>query len=561
MRRQLRYALGSLASENSHLDAARQLAGRFFLIAIAVLAVPLLAACSGPAGSPGSLLNRGIGPEPESLDPHHTRTTQAHRVQRDLFEGLVGYSATGELIPAAAERWEISADGLTYTFWIREDAAWSNGDALTAQDFVFSFRRLVDPGTAAFYAELMIAVKNAGAIIKKQKSPDTLGVHALDDQRLQILLDYPVPYFISQLALPSAYPVHAAGIAEYGDGFARAGKLVSNGAYQLKSWELGSFIELTRNPYYWNDANTHIDRVRHHVTVDASAELYRYRAGELDITAVVPPEAYAQLASDRPDELRVAPFLGTYFYGLNLTKTTLRDKPMLRQALSMAIDRDVLTAKVTARGEKPAWGWVPPGVHNYESQQFSYALMPRAERHAMARQLYREAGFGPENPLQITIHYNTAETHERLALAVQSMWRDVLGFEATLVNEEFRVLVANIRAMEVTEIFRLSWNGDYNDAHSFLNIFESGSPSNLTGYSNPKFDALMRQAAEQVDAQARRSYLEEAEREMLDDHPVIPLYFHVSKHLVSPRVRGWQDNVLDFHYSQHLILRDSNDPE
>ncbi|MCB1845403.1 MAG: peptide ABC transporter substrate-binding protein, partial [Halioglobus sp.] len=369
------------------------------------------------------------------------------------------------------------------------------------------------------------------------------------------------PYFISQLALPAAFPVHARSIAEHGDGFARAGKLISNGAYQLTSWELGSFIELTRNPYYWNNANTDIDRVRHHVTVEASAELYRYRAGELDITAVVPPEAYAQLARDRPDELRVAPFLGTYFYGFNLTGAKLRDNPKLRQALSMAIDRDVLTEKVTARGEKPAWGWVPPGVYNYESQRFSYADMPRAERHRMAQKLYREAGYGPENPLQIEVRYNTAETHERLALAVQSMWRDVLGFEATLINEEFRVLVANIHAMQLTEVFRLSWNGDYNDAYSFLSIFESGNPSNLTGYSNPEFDGLMQKAAEQVDAQSRRIYLEEAEREMLDDHPVVPLYFHVSKHLVNPRVRGWQDNVLDFHYSQHLSLRDSNDPE
>lgn len=533
----------------------------WFLTAVAVLVVPLLFACSGPVDNGGTLLNRGVGPEPESLDPHHTRTTQAHRVQRDLFEGLVGYSADGVLIPAAAERWEVSDDGKRYTFWIRDTARWSNGDPVTADDFVYSFRRLVNPETAAFYGELMIAVKNAPAIIEKKLNADTLGVMALGPKQLQITLDYPVPYFIGQLALVSAYPVHAANIAEHGDSFARAGKLISNGAYQLKNWELGSFIELTRNPHYWNNAATQIDRVRHHVTVEASAELYRYRAGELDITAVVPSEAYAQLAKDRPDELRVAPFLGTYFYGFNLMQEKLRDNPKLREALSMAIDRDVLTEKVTARGEQPAWSWVPPGIANYAPQRFSYADLPRAERHAAARRLYQEAGYGADKPLQIEIRYNTAETHERLALAIQSMWQDVLGFEATLINEEFRVLISNIREMRITELFRLSWNGDYNDAHSFLSIFESGNASNLTGYQNPRFDELMQAAAQQVDPQLRRQYLEQAEREMLDDHPVIPLYIHVSKHLVSPRVQGWQDNVLDFHYSQHLSLRDSNDPE
>ncbi|MEQ8207814.1 MAG: peptide ABC transporter substrate-binding protein [Woeseia sp.] len=543
------------------MEAKHHKLSSWFLTAVAVLVVPLLFACSGPPDTAGSLLNRGVGPEPESLDPHHTRTTQAHRVQRDLFEGLVGYSADGALIPAAAERWEISEDGTTYTFWIRETARWSNGDPVTADDFVYSFRRLVNPETAAFYGELLIAVTNAPAIIEKQKSVDTLGVTAVNSRQLQIQLDYPVPYFIGQLALVSAYPVHSASIAEHGDSFARAGKLISNGAYQLKNWELGSYIELTRNPNYWNNTATQIDRVRHHVTVEASAELYRYRAGELDITAVVPSEAYAQLAEDRPDELRVAPFLGTYFYGFNLMQEKLRDNPKLRAALSMAIDRDVLTEKVTARGEKPAWSWVPPGITNYEPQRFSYADMPRAERHAAARALYLEAGYGPDKPLQIKIRYNTAETHERLALAIQSMWQDVLGFEATLINEEFRVLITNIREMRITELFRLSWNGDYNDAHSFLSIFESGNASNLTGYQNPRFDELMQKAAQQVDPQARRQYLEQAEREMLDDHPVIPLYIHVSKHLVSPRVRGWQDNVLDFHYSQHLSLRESNDPE
>ncbi|MBT8084599.1 MAG: peptide ABC transporter substrate-binding protein [Woeseia sp.] len=525
---------------------------------LALLAVVTFAgACS--QGQDSSILNRGVGAEPESLDPHHARTTQAHTVQRDLFEGLTAYSADGQLIPAAAERWEISDDGLTYTFWLRPDARWSNGEPLTAEDFVYSFRRLMNPATAAFYAEHLIAIENAAAIVAGEEEPEALGARAVTQRQLVLQLEYPVPYFIGLLALPSASPVYAPSIEEHGERFARAGNLVSNGAYRLDAWELGAFIELSRNPHYWDNANTAISKVRFHVTVEPAAELNRYRAGELDVTATVPSEAYAQVARDRPDELRVAPFLSTYFYGLNLSKPKLRENLDLRRALSMAIDREVLTEKVTARGERPAYSWVPPGVLNYEPARFGYADLPREERHEMARRSYAAAGYGPDQPLAIEIRYNSAETHERIALAIQAMWRDVLGFEAKLVNEEFRVLVANIRERSETEVFRLSWNGDYNDANSFLSMFESDNPSNLTAYSNPSFDALMKSAAQQTEPLRRRMYLEEAEHVMLDDHPVVPLYFHVSKHLVRREIRGWQDNVLDFHYSQHLSFSETNE--
>jgi oligopeptide transport system substrate-binding protein len=519
-----------------------------------VLLALFVSAC-GRQDAPGAVLNRGVGPEPESLDPHRSRTAQAHTVQRDLFEGLLGYSPDGELVAAAAERWEVSDDGLNYRFWLRPEARWSNGDPLTAQDFVASFRRLVDPEAAAFYAESLVAIENAADIVRGAADPATLGVTADGDRQLSVTLTHPVPYFLSLLALPSAYPVHAGSLAEHGDTFARAGKLLSNGAYRLEGWDLGAVIELGRNEYYWNDADTAIDRVRYHVTVEPSAELYRYRAGELDVTSTVPAEAYAQLHDERPDELRVAPFLNTYYYGLNLGRPPFADNPALRQALSMAVDREVLTAKVTGRGETPAYSWVPPGTYGYEQQRLPYAELSRDERHAAARRLYREAGYGPDRHVEVEVRYNTSETHERIALAIQSMWRKVLGFEATLINEEFRVLVANMRAMEITQVFRSSWLGDYNDAYSFLHLFESDNPSNMFAYRSEEYDALLERAAEQTDPERRQRYLEEAERVLLNDHAVIPLYFHVSKHLVSPRVDGWQDNVLDFHYSQHLSLR------
>ena len=501
-----------------------------------------------------SVLHRGSGPEPESLDPHKARSTQATEVIRDIGEGLVGYSQNGELIAAAAERWEISDDGRQYDFWLRPEGRWSSGEAVTAEQFVYSFRRLVNPVTAAFYAHALADIENAAQIVAGEMQSHTLGVEALDEFHLRIRLINATPYFLELLTHPSAFPVHPGSIEEHGNAFAKAGNLLSNGAYKLDSWELGSAIHLSRNELYWNNAGTAIDKVSHYVTPEPQVEFNRYRAGELDTTTTVPPEAFASLREERPDELRVAPYLGVYYYGLNLTRAPFKDNPKLRQALSMAIDREVLSEKITGRGEQPAYSWVPPGVNNHEAIRFSWAEMPAEDRQSAARRLYKESGYSKDNPLEVEIRYNTSETHQRIALAIQSMWRDVLGFEATLINEEFQVLLANMRNMEITQVFRTSWMGDYNDAHTFLHIKQSGNPSNLTGYASEEFDSLMRRAAEQTDLGRRRLYLEEAERVLLADHPVIPLYFYVSKHLVNPRVLGWGDNVLDYHYSQHLSI-------
>ncbi len=504
-----------------------------------------------------TVLYRGNGAEPESLDPHKARSIQASDVLRDIGEGLVGYSNSGELIAAAAERWEISEDGRQYDFWLRPEARWSNGETVTAQQFVYSFRRLVNPETAAFYAQALADIENAPAVIAGDKTPGSLGVEAPEEFHLRIRLKNVTPYFLGLLTHPSAFPVHPASVEEHGSAFAKAGNLLSNGAYKLDAWELGSVIRLSRNENYWNNAGTAIDKVNHYVTPEPQVELNRYRAGELDMTVTVPPEAFATIKEERPDELHVAPYLGVYYYGLNLTRAPFKDNPKLRQALSMAIDREILTEKITGRGEAPAYSWIPPGVDHYQAIRAPYADMSAEERHAVARRLYKESGHGEDSPLEVEIRYNTSETHQRIALAIQSMWRETLGFEATLINEEFQVLLSNMRAKEVTQVFRSSWNGDYNDAHTFLQVLLTGSSSNMTGYASEEFDSLMQRAAEQADLERRQLYLEEAERVLLADHPVIPLYFYVSKHLVSPRVRGWGDNVLDYHYSQHLSIAES----
>ena len=542
----------------NELSTIRSLSRRH-LPGVACVALLLSACGGGQDAQRESVLNRGTFAEPESLDPHKAKTIQAGDVQRDLGEGLTGYDAGGELILAAAKRMKKSDDGKTYTFWLRPGGKWSNGDKVTAHDFVFSFRRLVNPATAAFYAQQSLGdVVNANAIIAGDKPAGDLGVVAVEDLQLQITLNKPVSYFRRLLTHPSTFPVHRASVELHGDAHARPGKLVSNGAYKLQAWEIGSYIEVVRNEHYRNNEQTAIDRVRHHITPEDMVELNRYRAGELDITASVPSEAFRQMQKERPDELRVSPYLAVYYYGFNLSKPPFRDNVKLRQALSMAIDRETLTEKIIGRGEKPAYGWVAPGVINYEPRQFRYAKLSPQERHTKARELFREAGYGDTNPLKLQLDYNTSDAHENIAQAVQAMWKDVLNVETTLNNQEQRVLLDNIRTQENTQVFLSGWTGDYDDAHAFLSIMESGNPSNMTGYSNEDYDLQMRRAAAATVPRVPQGFQEEAETILLADHPMIPVYFFVNKNMVSPRVRGWEDNVLNYHYSQYLSLSEND---
>jgi len=496
-------------------------------------------------------LNRGLNVEPESLDPHRFTSNGAADILRDIGEGLLTYSANGSLIGGVASSWQVSADGLVYTFELREEAKWMNGDPVTSSDFVFALRRLVDPEIASPYGLLLESIDNASQIVKGELSPAELGVVAIDDDTLQIELSVPTPYFVQLLTHPSAFPLHANSVIELADEFSRPGNFVSNGAYTLIDWTVGSRISLERNSNYWRDSETGFDRVSYHV-VQESAEVNRFRAGDLDITANIDSAMFAAMLEERPDEVRVSSYLGIFYYGFNLKSELFSNKPGLRRALSMAVDREALVEAIIGRGELPAYGWVPPGINGYKSQSLDYSTLSKSQRETEARRLYESAGYSSDNPLAFELRYNTSTVQTRIAVAVQSMWRDVLGVEATLINEEFRVLLSNIQSMQVTEMFRLSWTGDYNDPLTFLQLFESGNPSNLTAYSNPRVDALLKEAAAEVDKLARMALLEEVETTAISEHPVIPLYFYVSKHLVRKNIVGWRDNVLDFHYTQHL---------
>ena len=526
------------------------------ILRLLLLSLLVLGACgdSGPKPEALSVLNRGTGDEPESLDMHKASSTGAGDVQRDIGEGLLGFTPDGELRAATAESWDILDEGREYVFRLRPEARWSNGEPVTAEDFVYSFRRLVDPATAALYVKSVDSIENASEIMAGELLPESLGVSAVSTHEFRVRLKHSVPYFLSLLTHPSTFPVHRGSVEQHGDAHARAGNHVSNGAYKLVDWQLGSHIELVRNDQYWNNAKTAINRVIHYVSPEAMSELNRFRAGELHVTHTIPPESFRQMQEERPDEVRVSPSLAVYYYGFNMTKPEFAENPKLREALSMAIDRETIANDVIGRGEKPAYGWVPDGTANYVPRRFSYADMPKQERHKKAQQAFRQAGYGDQNPLTIELRYNTSNIHQRIAASVQAMWKDVLGVETVLIKEEFQVMLANIRQQDETQVFRLNWSGDYNDAHTFLSILESDNPSNLTGYQSEEFDSLMSRAAMQTDPIHRNAFLAEAESVLLGDHPVIPLYFYVNKSMVSKQVRGWGDNVLNYHYSQHLSL-------
>jgi oligopeptide transport system substrate-binding protein len=512
----------------------------------------ILAGCSH-SQHPASTLLRGVGPDPDSLDPQRARSAESQTILRDLCEGLTALDKTAAAAPGVASTWTVSPDGKTYTFKLRPEARWSNGDQVVAGDFVAALRRLVDPATASAYAQVIDVVTNAGNIVAGKMPPEALGVTAPDDSTVVVALATPAAYLPQLLSHTSTCPVHRPTLAAHGDTYARPGVMVSNGAYVLKEWVQNSHILVVRNHHYWNDSATRLDAVKFFLIADENAELTRYRAGELHVTAVVPRGQFDWIKANLAGELHIAPQLSTYFYGFNLRRAPFKDAPGLRRALSLVIDRDKLAQLVLRVGELPANGWVPPGVNNYTSQSFDYQSMPLAQRTEEARRLYKEAGYSASNPLRFELRYNSAEVHTKLAIAIAAAWKEALGAEVRLTAVEFKSLLQDIDRGDV-DVFRSSWVGDYNDAYTFLQYLKSDFGINLPRYKNPDYDSLLARAAGESDTTKRRELLEAAERLALHDHPLIPIYFYVNKHLVKPEVDGWYDNVMNVVYSKDLGL-------
>ena len=499
-------------------------------------------------------LNRGLNGEPESLSPLIFESNQAAAILHDIGEGLVYFNGKGELVGGVAESWSVDSTGTRYRFILRSNARWSNGLAVEAKHFVNGLRRLANPLSRSPHIDIIRMIDNAPEIRNGDLDPKELGVFEISQSELVIQLHTVTPYFIQMLAHPSTFPVPE--LAEKGE-FEESGSFfgqISNGAYRVAEWNVGSDISLIRNDFYWNDSSTYFDSVTYHF-LESEPELLRFRAGGLDITSNVPPAQFKAVQREFADQLHVSPYLGVYFYGFNLKNPVFRGDLNIRRALSLAIDREALVDLVIGRGEAAAFGWVPDGVLNYESQKIGGTDLSYSQRVSIAKELYRAAGYGVENPLHFELRYNTSDVQERIALAIQDMWRKTLGAEAKLVNEEFGVLLENIRSGLITQVFRLSWTGDYNDAHAFLQIFHSKHPTNLTGFSSSDYDKLITQSESEGDPMKRRALMEDAEKILLEHHAVIPIYFYVSKHLVAEEIENWHPNVLDRHPTHELRIR------
>jgi oligopeptide transport system substrate-binding protein len=527
-----------------------------FTSILTAAAVALAIGAGAGAAQAQKVLQRGNGAEPETLDVHKSSGVPEANIQADLFEGLVHFGPEGRPIAGVAEKWSLSADGTVYTFNLRANAKWSNGDPVTAEDFVYSFRRALDPKTASKYAFILFPIKNGEEVSRGQVPVEQIGARAVDARTLEVTLKSPTPYFLDMLAHHMGYPVHAKTVAAHGDRWTRPGNIVSNGAYMLVEWTPQSHIRARKNPHYWDAANAKIDEVVFHATEDRAAELKRFRAGELDIGYEAPIDQIGWMKANLKDEFRPTPYLGTYYFGLNLTKAPFKDNVKLRQALAMAIDRETLVDKITVAGEVPAYSWVAPGVGNdYKAQRFTWADLPQARKDEEARKLVVEAGFGPGKPLKIEILYNTNENHRRIAIAIAGMWKEKLGIDVELRNEEWKVYLASRDAKNFTAI-RQGWIGDYNDANTFMELMKSDiGKQNSPGYASADYDRLVKQAERTTDLPARARMMEEAERIFLNDVPIIPIYHYVSKRYVKANVVGWVNNVMDMHPTRHLDLR------
>jgi oligopeptide transport system substrate-binding protein len=498
-------------------------------------------------------VTRGNGEEPQTLDPHRAEGVPAANILRDLFEGLTTEAPDGDIIPGAAIRWNISRNAKTYTFYLRRDMQWSNGDPVTADDFVFSLRRAASPETASPSATMLLPIRNAREVLADELPMEDLGIALLDEFTLQITLTGPTPYFLGLLTHPVTYPVNRRNLEEFGDEFSRPGNLVSNGAYVLGDWKHRVSIELEKNPFYREAENTIVDRVIFLPIEDVSVEITQFRSGALDWTNEVPNNQFAWLKRHYPDELIISPWMGSYFFGFNLEAEPFIQNPELRQALIFAIDRQIITDKVTQFGEQPSFALVPPGVEDYIPFVPEYADWAQERRNEEARRLYELAGYSDENPLRIEIRYNTSENHKKIALAIASMWKQVLGINASLVNEEFRVFMQNRQQKVITQVFRAGWVSDYNDPYSFLELFRTGDRRNDYGYSNSIFDAVLDEVGTERLRARRARLMFEAERVLLTDFAIIPIYSYVTKRLVDQHLKGWQNNVMDHHLTRYMF--------
>lgn len=478
--------------------------------------------------------------EPESLDPHKVSGTPEAAIIRQMLVGLTTTDPDGKTIPGMAESWE-NTDNKVWTFKLR-DAKWSNGDPVTANDFVYSFRRLVDPNTASPYASYLADAKVVGAqeIIDGKAKPDTLGVKALDDKTLQVTLSEPVPYFPDTLIHTSVKPVNQKTVEKFGEKWTDPANIVVNGPYKISEWQVNDKIVLERNENYYDNANTTLNKVVMLAIPSSTTDVARYQSGEIDVTNnEIPPEQFASLKEQVGDQLQVSPMLCTYYYEFNTVKPPFNDA-RVRRALALALDRNTITDKVVGQGQTPAYQLTPVATNGMKNNTPEWQSWDQAKRVEEAKKLLKEAGYSESKPLKFELLYNTSDNHKKIAVAASSLWKQSLGFvDVSLINKEWKTYL-DTRRNGNYQVARAGWCGDYNEPSTFLNIVKTGNSNNQGKYSSAKFDSLMTQTLKAgVTPEQRAALYQQAEAQLDIDMPNINVYHYVSPRLIKPYVVGF----------------------
>ncbi|MEX0557711.1 ABC transporter substrate-binding protein [Raoultella terrigena] len=526
------------------------------VVGLLAAAAPTLAAQvpAGTALAEKQELVRNNGSEPSSLDPHKVESDVEFNIISDLFDGLVSVSPAGEIQPRLAAKWD-NKDNTVWTFHLRPGVTWSDGTAITAQDIVWSWQRMVSPATASPYASYPgnMHIVNAQDIAQGKKTPDTLGVKALDDATLEVTLSQPNAAFLPMLAHPSLVPIDKVLVSRFGEKWTKPEHMVTSGAYKLSRWVVNERIVAERNPRYWDNAATVINKVTYLPISSEAADVNRYKAGEIDIVFTLPINQFTQLKKTMGEQLNVSPQLATYYYEFNTTRPPFND-PRVRLALNMALDKDIIAEKVLGQGQRPAWLISQPDIGGVKLHNPDYASWPRDKRIAEAKKLLSEAGYNDSHPLVFNLLYNTSESHQRVAIAASSMWKKNLGVEAKLQNQEWKTMLDTMHTHNFDAV-RYAWIADYDDAATFLNNFRTGDSENTSQYSNPAYDEALRNAAKAPDVATRGKFYQQAEDLLGKDVPAVPVYHYVRTHLVKPWVGGFTPDKLGYYFTRDMYIK------
>lgn len=516
----------------------------------------LLASIAFPALAE-TVIHRGNGGEPQSLDQSQISIDIEGFIVRDLSEGLTVYDAKGKVIPGTAESWTVSDDGTVYTFKIRDNAKWSDGSPVTASDFVYSMTRVLDPVTAAGYANILFPIKNAEAFNQKKAKAADVGLKAINDKTLEITLERPTPYFLQLMVHYTAIPVNKASIDKYGKDFTKPGKMVTNGAYMLTEYVANDHVTAVKNPYYWDAANVKIDKVIYNPSEDQSATERMFETGELDIVYNFQADQREFLKKKLAgDHVYASPALSTYYYVFDSRHEPFNDL-RVRKALSMAIDRDFLAEKIYGGAQLPTFNLVPPGMEGYTLPKVDIADMDQLDREDAAKALLKEAGYGEGGkPLTIDIRYNTNENHKKIAIAVADMWK-ALGSNITVTTQNLDVKAhyAYLQEGGKFDVARAGWSADYADPENFLNLLVSSNKAfNYGHWQNAKFDELMKSSYLERDPAKRMKILQDAESLALSEYSLTPMMNYASLWLVNHKVKGFEENLVNEHLTKYLSI-------